>query len=308
MTKQRIGYIDNAKGLLILLVVMGHIFLEGPVHDFIYAFHMCAFFIITGMLFHYATTLSKSIASVVKTKLFMLLIPFLFFEVIGVLTDIFRRGITLNVFGYLYNTLSGNYNTGPNWFLVATFIAEMLFVILYKAIRNPFGHGICVGLIAACFIGVPDLFPNAGCAGVGLVCIAFGYYACRLLETDRPLFAAFALAAVWGISCVNGSVDILQWRFGKIPLFCIGAIAGTYFILSAAKRISSKRLTYIGKNTLIVMGTHQAILLCIGKYVSVDTASVPKRIVLFLVTVLLEFPVIFIFRKYLPFLVGKKHP
>ena len=38
--EQRIEYFDIAKGILILLVVIGHIFETGPINQFVYSFHM----------------------------------------------------------------------------------------------------------------------------------------------------------------------------------------------------------------------------------------------------------------------------
>lgn len=48
--KERLDFIDIAKGILIVLVVVGHVWQSGPVFDTIYAFHMPGFFIIGGML------------------------------------------------------------------------------------------------------------------------------------------------------------------------------------------------------------------------------------------------------------------
>lgn len=52
---KRIAYIDSIKGFAILLVVMGHTFhdfkgINMAFIDFIYAFHMPLFFIISGYL------------------------------------------------------------------------------------------------------------------------------------------------------------------------------------------------------------------------------------------------------------------
>ena len=48
--KNRLDYIDRAKGILIILVVIGHIWQSGPVFNTIYVFHMPAFFVISGLL------------------------------------------------------------------------------------------------------------------------------------------------------------------------------------------------------------------------------------------------------------------
>jgi acyltransferase len=48
---KRIGWIDIAKGITILLVIVGHTLIGYKVNDYIYAFHMPLFFICSGLLF-----------------------------------------------------------------------------------------------------------------------------------------------------------------------------------------------------------------------------------------------------------------
>lgn len=49
--KNRISYIDIAKGIGIFLVIWGHIILNGPAYNIIYAFHMPLFFFLSGLVF-----------------------------------------------------------------------------------------------------------------------------------------------------------------------------------------------------------------------------------------------------------------
>ena len=48
--KNRLDYIDRAKGVLIILVVVGHIWQSGKVFNTIYFFLMPAFFAISGLI------------------------------------------------------------------------------------------------------------------------------------------------------------------------------------------------------------------------------------------------------------------
>lgn len=60
--KERIGYLDAAKAVAILLVILGHCPMDELgacgkyLHRFIYSFHMPLFFIISGMFFRAAKT------------------------------------------------------------------------------------------------------------------------------------------------------------------------------------------------------------------------------------------------------------
>lgn len=104
MTK-RIKYLDSTKGLLILTVILGHIFTKGYLHDFIYTFHMPAFFIISGILFNYSKSIQKDFTYFLKTKIYTLFLPIFLIEVFGIAMDILNYGYTQNIFGYLYNLL-----------------------------------------------------------------------------------------------------------------------------------------------------------------------------------------------------------
>lgn len=63
--KERIEYYDVAKGILILLVVLGHVFETGIINQYIYSFHMPAFFIISGIMQNYSSVLKKPLKDVV---------------------------------------------------------------------------------------------------------------------------------------------------------------------------------------------------------------------------------------------------
>lgn len=55
--KERETYIDIAKGIGIILVVIGHLHgINHIIHDFFYLFHMPLFFIISGYLYNHKTT------------------------------------------------------------------------------------------------------------------------------------------------------------------------------------------------------------------------------------------------------------
>ena len=125
--KERLNYIDRAKGILIILMVIGHVWQSGFVFDTIYTFHMPGFFIISGMLMHYTDSWKKPFGQFLCRKVLSYGIPFIWIEALGVLTDIIRNGITLNVKGYLFNTLTFNFNDPNLWFLANLFLIEVLY-------------------------------------------------------------------------------------------------------------------------------------------------------------------------------------
>ena len=127
-TNQRIAFIDAAKGFLILLMLLGHIWNDGLVHDIIYTYHMPAFFVISGILLHVSLPEDSSFLKVIIKKARTLLIPYLFFEVFAICVHILLYGATLNIKGYLFEILSLHLYNGPLWFLLCMFLCQLLFL------------------------------------------------------------------------------------------------------------------------------------------------------------------------------------
>ena len=78
----RIGYLDSARGMAILLMVIGHALgmccetsLSTNILRYIYSFHMPLFFIIYGFLYE---PVGKSISRTIKKRAIRYLIPYFF--------------------------------------------------------------------------------------------------------------------------------------------------------------------------------------------------------------------------------------
>jgi len=86
--KERLVYIDQMKGIAILLVVMGHLIGYNTDCDaafgFIYSFHMPLFFMISGYLGYKTTNIDsfKTYGIFLKKKFIAILLPFLFWNLI----------------------------------------------------------------------------------------------------------------------------------------------------------------------------------------------------------------------------------
>ena len=104
--KQRLVWADSLKGLLILLVVLGHAIQYTMVGDacendhlwnYIYSFHMPAFMAISGYLGYRVGGQNR--LSIIKKRYLQLLIPYLLWEVIYYLTKgSISVGSMVNVF------------------------------------------------------------------------------------------------------------------------------------------------------------------------------------------------------------------
>ncbi|MBS6411217.1 MAG: acyltransferase family protein, partial [Tannerella sp.] len=120
--------IDIAKGIAILLVVLGH--LQNPINKYIYAFHMPLFFFLSGMFVK-----EMSLKDTICQNGYRLLLPFIFYYLYAVLMKIgrlFLSGKFTIESLWFTNIDSVFYNIGPIWFLLSLFYIFVLWSLLSK--------------------------------------------------------------------------------------------------------------------------------------------------------------------------------
>lgn len=320
-SKNRLDYIDRAKGILILLVVIGHIWQSGKVFNTIYVFHMPAFFVISGMLLGVTKSYEKGYRKFFLRRLFAFGLPFLFIEVLGVFTDIIRHGVKLKVQGYIMNTLILDYNDPNLWFIVSLFLVELLFAALILLLRRRWAVCAAVaGLFLLSFLPKTD---NAYVSTLTsslkyMVYFTVGFYGRELLEKRRVWLIVFSGAAVvasgllFGPKFADLQIPVQPLRDLVSILF---GVLGTYFVLQISRlqppEFVDRVLSGAGRNSIIIFGTHHIIYAAVGVWLGVtDYSSTPlwAGLIMLAVVAALEPPLIYIINRWLPFLAGKHYP
>jgi len=321
--KNRLDYIDRAKGILIILVVIGHIWQSGKVFNTIYVFHMPAFFVISGLLLGITKSYRKGFGRFFLRRLYAFGIPFVFIELLGVLTDIIRNGVTLNWKGYLFNTLSLHFNDPNLWFIVSLFLVELVFAALALLLRRKWV--VCAAAAALFFAsflplgGIPVLPTLASSAKLKyLPFFVIGFYGRELLEQRRIWLICLSGAAVLAAGLFFGP-KFADLRIPFQPLkyliqICFGVL-GTYLVLQISglqpPEPLNRMLRGAGRNSIIIFGTHHIIYAAAGVLLGIsDFASTPlwAGLILLAVVAVLEPPIIYIINRWLPFLAGKHYP
>ena len=310
--KQRIECIDNAKGILIVLVVWGHILPDKSIlKQFIYIFHMPAFFIISGILFNYSKILDISIWKAVAKKLYTLIIPYVFFELIAITLDIAVHGAYQNIQGYMYDMLTLNVLNYADWFRPVLFLGEICFVFVCKNVLSIYARilsGVSAVLISV-FLSL--YWERVGIISKVALCYAFlvlGYYGYRLFEKNNVVIIVISLFIIVIATGITSQLGIENMRTSKCFTFMLAAIAGTYCIIQLAKLKCFDIFNFFGKNSLIVMGTHVPILtFLLGSGIPLLKISLDLGAGIFLLglIMILEIPIIFLLENYLPYVVGK---
>ena len=186
MNKGHVSWIDAYKGVLILLVVIGHT-VGGGIHlmpegmvsrtvaeyvfKFIYSFHMPAFFFVAGVTFGLGNR--KTFSVFLRRKAERLLVPYFVFGIVsGVLylimsgsfdstvathaTDVYYANKTGIAWWVPFAGLAhgGGWPNGQGfiansvlWFLPCLFTVEIAYYILDRAVRNPMGQLLIAGVL-----------------------------------------------------------------------------------------------------------------------------------------------------------------
>ena len=310
--KQRLDHLDVSKGFLIILVVVAHVFQSGFVCKLAYNFHMEAFFIISGLLIRHTAADTKPWKRLVPAKITSLLIPFCFFELWGVARDLVRFGFGQSWKGFLYNTLTLNFNNGVLWFLFVLFFAELLFLAMLKLIRPGWGGAaVSIGLLFVSVL-VPhgSQYLNYFLAILKTVFFLWiGYCFKDLLLKTNLLAVALAAAVLLTLVLTVGFVDYHAATLVNLPFFLTGALCGTYLVLQVGKLPWLSWLSVVGRHTLIIYGTHSFYYVVFGNWIGItDFHATPLLLGLADLALVgaAEVPTVYLLNRFLPFLVGKR--
>lgn len=305
--KKRITYIDTAKGILILLMLIGHIWNNGFIHDFIYVFHMPAFFILAGMTSCRKEISLHGFAEYVVSRGWRLLIPYLCYEVCAIFADMMCNGIYLNVKGYAYQVLTLRLFNGPLWFLMVLFISNTVFYFLQGMKNQTVAYGFILAILAAVMV-MPQYsaYISPSTVTLALCYMLLGCY-------FQIHFEKMSLGWAWPLLMLSITVLISLSDIGEMPdyqsgsrvRFLLGSICGTAFVLALSKWGDHVVFQFLGRNSLVILGSHYPIIRLVKHFFNFDEFSSLGGILFFVILVPFEILIILFVNRFLPFAAGK---
>ena len=311
----RLDYLDRAKGFLIILMIAGHIWQHGYQYYFIYAFHMPAFFIISGYLLSLTRSYGRGYLPFAKKRLFSFLLPYLFMDLLGILHDIIRNGVLLSWKGYLFNTISLRANDGDVWFLRTLLVIELLFPLLLAAVKR---RSVLVS-VAVLTWSIPVFLSSDNVYVVilfkvlsNLLFFTVGFFWGKGFSQRRLWLLLLSLLFVCASALVKWKGVGLPFPAGNL-LHLAAAFGGSYLILQLAMAgfgPLSPILAYFGKNSIIVYCTHHVLYAAIGLLIGhadFKTIGLWPGMIILLSVLILEYPLIYIINRWLPFLAGRHY-
>lgn len=311
--KERLNYLDMAKGIAIICVILGHIMTTNVLKTWICSFHVVLFFIISGCLLNYTNSLEKDIKVFIKNRLRTIMLPYFIFSIIYIILNYMILGFNTESLKWniIYTLIM--YGCGALWFLPALFIAEISFMLIYKLLKNKISIIISVVLLVTISFAITLFKYNIIMLIVirGIIALGFlvvGYYIFNYIKELKlnNLFLIILLGMSFILSRMNGIVDLWQLKFNNVFLYLIVSLLGSLSIILILKNFNSINvLNYCGINSLILMCTHQNIMELIKQVSGYNFESYISSILLLIVILIVEIPIIYIINNYLSFMTGK---
>lgn len=321
----RIAYIDNAKGLLIIMVVIGHVFQTTFVSQYIYNFHMMAFFVIAGMLFTITSAERRKFSKFLGKKILTYAIPFAFFEGLALLEKTLFDSGGLNIKGLLYRTITLDFNNGNLWFLLVLFWAELLLYAICLIIKNDYAKLLFSAALLAVSLVIQS--KNIIIIYIGKICRAaflliVGYVFEKKggrnlwvalskrthINASETWLACFLLLLI--STAFFSAIGFADVTLNNCWVWLLNIIMGMFAVISASTLKWGKWLAYLGENSMVVFGTHGVLMMALGSLMNIKTykeIELWKGIVVIAIIIALEFPIAYVLNRWFPFFLGKPY-
>lgn len=319
--KKRIEFIDLAKGICILLIIIGH---SGVQVDYpgLSAMRTPLYLTLSGLFFKdYGSFMNLLIRKTNK-----ILVPFLFFylgsyALFYLFNALFPGLIVSDARGILDVFTQIQYFNGPLWFLLAIFWDNLFFGATHLNIKKEWMRAMAVvalGILGAALYHYNTLLPC--CIDAAFMCMPFFYFGYILKKTDillpNPLdrfsipLALLLFATAYAIDHYMHPVLFFHDReiSGNIFAVVFLPLTSVVALLMLCKAIKSLPfISYFGRYSIIPLCTHHLIYrpvqLIVAKFIPIENGG---AYIVAVTTVVICFFTIPLFVKYLPYVAAQK--
>lgn len=281
---ERLNYIDAAKGMGIILVVLGHHLLDAEnLRTWIYSFHMPLFFIISGILIS-ENRKHRDFKEFLLRRIKTLLWPYITFSCVILLWYIVFYYVLPfkpeEPFYTVFVKIITTYGYHALWFLPAAFMADVIFDGCYRCkYRDIILGAISVlGSIMGIVLNRTNILTGTAWnilnyfarIFIAVSFIGIGVITNKFLKSNKIFqWCVLFLSGAFSIAFFryNGDVNLFFSRIGNPILYYMLAWGGSIFCILICKLTivgNVRFIRFLGKNSLIVMATHMDFPIEIG--------------------------------------------
>ena len=283
--KERIKWVDCAKGIAILLVILGHTYnVDSLGRELIYSFHIPMFFILSGYTFNPANNFNYFIQKTKKDFLRLILPVLIIFFITSLykviinfdsikLSEFLNNSFNTLIYssGVRLNTDNGRVAAlGMCWFLVSLFGTKTIYNFLWLILKK---RAFILSIFLLTLLGLYcsyktiNLYFNLDVTLMILPFFLVGNYFNKIEVKQNILLSPLVNLGIWiSILLICNSTafyyfELAARRYPLFPLCYIGAISASIFMFSLSKKITSIKFldnifTNIGKNTFYIFCVH----------------------------------------------------
>jgi acyltransferase len=288
--KERINWIDIARGIGIILVIYAHGLGATPLRYFIYSFHLPLFFFLSGLVVHsrknepYINSLTKDIKKILLPYFFFAFL-FFFIWILNLKPESRSPEIIIHqLIGIFYGSGNNRYLIFDIalWFLPCLFLVKQIFWAISKLTDKFIYISLFIFSIAgfllsnfASNIKLPFGFETAITA---IIFFGLGYLWNRkpdikfkLPSKHLLLLILFSILTIifayFNFQIYGLQVDLRLNRLNNYFLFYLAALSGILATIFLSKIINkNKILEYLGKNSLVLFASHLVVFYYISKF------------------------------------------
>lgn len=282
--KDRIIWMDLAKGIAIILVIFGHC-VHGGIRGIIFSFHMPLFFILSGMTYKRRESYYAIVEYCLKGFKQLIVPSFIVFSICfidSLIRDVFMNRTVLPGEYFTWKLRSLYYFSGSDiyvneimlaprvgviWFLLALFLVRIIFTFIL-CINNKILNNViplCL-LVLGVVVGSYQWLPvSLDVAFAAVFYYWLGWHSRNYKSSSGNQKNLLMSGFVWvALFCVifameRTYLEMSQRRYPLFPISVICSISGSYFIFELSKYFSKFKFTVL----FSVIGQYSLDLLCI---------------------------------------------
>lgn len=280
MQKERIHWIDIAKGIGIIFIIYAHELGSQDYRYLFYAFHIPLFLFLSGIVFKPYNKFSIFVRKSVKG----LLIPYFIFALLSYFIWLFTLRPTFSFGGeeikQFLTIFYANSNNGWMafnnilWFLPTLFVTRIIFYLIHRFLNNKSFLAISLviisiaGYLYSIFIPFVHLPFGTETAISAVVFYGFGYLWINHEKTKQLVFKykklLFPVLLIAGVifstvdfNLYGHQIDMRLLHLNNYFFFYLDAFAGIFAWIAFSMLLNKNiLLEYLGKNSLILFSWH----------------------------------------------------